>query len=103
MFPQSAVGYPQSGIVPRVGLKSELHIGNVFFCVLVEKLRESRRATDEDDHQSRRERIERSRVTDSLRTESTTNPRNDIMRCDPRGFIDDQNSIHLSILLRFDS
>lgn len=101
--PQSAIRNPQSGTVPGIRLKPELHLRNVLFCVLVEKLREARGFADEDHHDARRERIEGPRMSDALCTEHPPDACDDVVRGNTGRLVDDQNSVHPSILLRFDS
>ncbi len=82
-----------SGQIVRVGLGPELDCSFVNLRLGIEKRCESRRATDEEDQQACRERIEGAQMSNAALAVDSPYVLNDVVRRHPRGLVDEQQSL----------
>src|ERR1043165_1866581 len=74
--------------IAGVGRVTEPDDRVVLLVLATKKLRESRRFAEQQDQQSRRERIERACVTNASFVKNMTHPRNYVVRCQLTWFVD---------------
>ena len=82
-----------AGAILRIGRHSEDHRPGVFLVFAHEQVLNLGSASEREQKQAGRNRIQRAAMPDLLHLQAPPHNRDDIMRCHPGGFVDEQDAV----------